>query len=87
MASSSEVADILKLAVAGIPKVAQKIASVSAERLASAFDAAERSYLQTARDLGFAEADARTLVSEVMLQLRVEVVERYLVQLKMPKTG
>jgi len=87
MASSSEVADILKLAVAGIPKVAQKIASVSAERRAIAFDAVERSYLQTARDLGGAEAASRMWVSAMMFQLRANVDELALVKPKRWKAG
>ena len=87
MASSSEVVKILEMAVAGIPEVARIIASVSAENRAIAFDAAERSYLQTARDLGGAEAAARTWVSAVMFQLRAEVDELRLVKPKMLKTG
>jgi len=74
MASSrSEVAVILGTAVAGIPQVAQTIAIVSPKNRTIAFDAAEQSYLQTARDLGCAEAEARTWVSAVMFQLRAEV--------------
>lgn len=85
MVSRSEVELILGMAVAGIPEVAQTIADVAAKNRAIAFDAAERSYLQTARDLGCAEADARTWASAVMFQLRAEVGE--LVKLKMPKRG
>jgi hypothetical protein len=45
------------------------------ENRASAFDGAERSYLQTARHLGCAEAAARTWASAVMFQLRAEADE------------
>ncbi|MGC2329901.1 MAG: hypothetical protein WA581_00470 [Candidatus Acidiferrales bacterium] len=76
---------ILGMAVAGIPEVAHTIAYVSAKNRTTAFDAAERSYLQTARDLGCAEADARTWVSAVMFQLRAEVDE--LVKPRMLKSG
>lgn len=85
MVSRAEVALILGMAVARIPEVAQTIANVSAKNRAIAFDAAERSYLQTARNLGCAEAEARTWVFAVMFQLRAEVGE--LVKVKMLKRG
>lgn len=51
MASISEQEEILEAAVAGIPRVAEVVASIPEEDREMAFEAAERSYLQTAHDL------------------------------------
>jgi hypothetical protein len=72
MLSNSEHEEILEATVAGIPKVAELIAAVPAERRAKALDAAKLSYLQTTRDLGYDEVPARKWVSRVMFRLRVE---------------
>ncbi len=74
--SSSQEAEILQAAVAGIPRVAQAIAAIPAEHRASAFDAAEHSYLQTAKDLGSADQFAENWAAAIMLQLRAEVGQR-----------
>ncbi len=71
--SSSQEAKILQAAVAGIPRVAQAIAAIPAEHRASAFAAAERCYLQTAKDLGGADKFAQNWASAVMLQLQAQV--------------
>ena len=76
MASSSEAAKILEAGVAGIPEVVQIIASIPAEHRASAFDAAERSYLGTVQDLGYAEDAGQNWVSAVMFGLQAEVEEQ-----------
>ena len=76
MASSSEEVKVLEAAVAGIPKIAQIIAFMPVENRATAFDAAERSYLQTAKDLGGAEEPAQKWASAVMLELRAAVEEQ-----------
>ena len=78
MASSSEEAKVLEAAVAGIPAVAQIIASVPAENRTNAFDVVERTYLQIARGLGGTEGVAWNWTSAVMAQLRTEVEERML---------
>jgi xanthine/CO dehydrogenase XdhC/CoxF family maturation factor len=75
MASSSEAAKILEAGVAGISEVVQIIASIPAEHRASAFDAAERSYLGTVQDLGCAEDAGQNWVLAVMFGLRAEVEE------------
>ena len=49
MVSSSE--EVLEAAVADIPEIAQRIAFMPAAYRASAFDAVERSYLRTAKNL------------------------------------
>ena len=75
---SSQEAKILQAAVAGIPRVAQAIAAIPAEHRASAFAAAERCYLQTAKDLGCADKFAQNWASAVMLQLQAQVEQRVL---------
>ena len=62
MASISEQEEILEAAVAGIPKVAEVVASIPEEDRETAFEAAERSYLQTAHDLYRAGGVARNQV-------------------------
>lgn len=72
MQSSAEREAILESAVAGIPKVARAIAEIPAERQGRAYEAAERSYLETLQDLGYDEPVAHKLVSAVMSRLRAE---------------
>jgi len=74
MLTSSE--QVLEAAVAGIPEIARRIAFLPTENRASAFDAAERIYLQTAKDLGGAEHLALNWTSAVMFRLREEVEEQ-----------
>jgi hypothetical protein len=49
---------VLSAAIAGLPRVAELIATVAAEERARALHAVEQSYLLTARTLGYEEADA-----------------------------
>lgn len=56
-------------AIAGISRVAEKIAAVPPEQRARALDAAEQSYQKTAADLGYAEAAAQEWASELMFRL------------------
>ena len=65
--------EILEIAVAGVPRVARVIAAIPAEHWAEALAAAERSYLRTARDLGYGEVTAQNLVRAVMQFLHAEV--------------
>ena len=81
-ASSSQQAEILQAAVAGIPRVAQAIAAIPAEHRASAFGAAERCYMQTAKDLGGADKFAHDWASAVTLRLRAEVEQQVLANRK-----
>ena len=78
MTSSAEDVAVLEAAVTGIPKVAELIALASDENQAAAFDVAERTYLQTAKDLGGTEEVAQKLASAVMLKLRAAVEEQIL---------
>jgi hypothetical protein len=75
MVSRSEAKNILDAGIAGIPRVAESIAGISSELREQAFDAAERSYRQTVRDLGYSEEDARGWISVVMFRLRGQVTE------------
>lgn len=74
MLRSSE--QVLEAAIAGIPEVARRIAFLPPENRAGAFDAAERIYLQTAKDLGGAEDLALKWTSAVIFRLREEVEEQ-----------
>jgi Mg/Co/Ni transporter MgtE len=73
MASNSEVEKILEAAVAGIPRVAEAVASIPEEDRPRALDAVEGSYRQTVRDLGYEEGPVQSWVSAVMLRLQKEV--------------
>ena len=76
MASDSEEEKILEAAVAGIPKVAEAVASIPEEDRPRALDAVEDSYRQTVRDLGYEEGPVQSWVSAVMLRLQREVKEQ-----------
>ena len=69
MASNSESEQILEMAIAGISRVAQAIAVMPAEDRARALEAAERSYCQTALDLGYAEAQAESWAAALINSL------------------
>ena len=73
MASISEAEEILAAAVAGIPRVAEAVASIPEEDRARALDAVEGSYRQTVRDLGYEEGPIQSWVAAVMLRLQREV--------------
>ena len=51
--------EVFSAAVEGLPKVAELIATFPVEDRGRALEAAEQSYLDTARELGYPEADAR----------------------------
>ena len=76
--SSSHEIGILQAAVAGIPRLAQAIAAIPAEDRAIALTAVERSYLQTAKDLGGVDKFAQDWASAVIFQLRAEIEQRVL---------
>jgi len=73
MAFRSEEEAILEEASAGILRVADAIASLPTKDSLRAFEAAERSYRQTAQDLGYAEEQARGWAASLMVMLRAEV--------------
>jgi hypothetical protein len=76
MEFSSESEKILEQAVAGISRVAKTIAEIPTEFREQALEAAERSYQQTVRDLGYTEADAQGWISAMMFRLRKQVAEQ-----------
>jgi hypothetical protein len=51
MTFNAEEGEVLSAAIAGLPKIAELIATVPAEDRARAMEAAEKSYLQTAHTL------------------------------------
>jgi hypothetical protein len=64
--------EMLSAAIAGVPRIAEFIATVPAEERTRALEAAEKSYLETAHTLGYQDADARQWVSTVMSRLQSE---------------
>jgi hypothetical protein len=69
----SERKEILASVLTGIPMVARAIAASPAGSWSRALDAARRSYLLSARNVGFGEDAADTWVAAVMFHLRVEL--------------
>jgi hypothetical protein len=63
--------EVFSLALAGLPKVSELIATFSAEDRQRALEAAEQSYLETARGLGYQETDALQWAEAVMFRLRL----------------
>jgi len=76
MASNSEEEESLEAAVAGIPRVAEAVATSPDGVRAKALEAAENSYQQTARDLGYDEERVQSWVATIMLRLRTELERR-----------
>ena len=70
MASRRPDEEALEKALAGISRVAQAVVALAAENRARALQAAERSYCQTARALGYDEQQAQAWAAAVMSQLR-----------------
>ena len=64
--------EVLSVAIAGVPKVAEFIAGVPMEHRSRARDAAEQSYLQVAHTLGYQDAEAQQWVSALMARLRLD---------------
>jgi hypothetical protein len=62
---------VLSAAIDGIPKIAERIADLSPSVRSLALAAAEQSYLQTARSLGYDELDAQLWASSVMVHLQI----------------
>jgi hypothetical protein len=62
---------VLSAAIDGIPRIAERIANVSPSVWSRALAAAEQSYLQTARALGYDELDAQLWASTVMVELQI----------------
>jgi hypothetical protein len=79
--------EVFSAAIAGVPKVAELIATVSAEERTRALKAAEKSYLETAHTLGYQDADAQQWASAVMSRLLIEEDSHKLRMLTSPPTS
>jgi hypothetical protein len=79
--------EVLSAAIAGVPRVAELIATVPAEDRSRALEAAEKSYLKTAQTLGYRDAGAQQWASAVMLRLRIEEDSYRLRTLTSPPTS
>ena len=64
---------VLEAACAGISRVAEAVASFPVRDRSRAFEAAERSYRKTARDLGYAEGQASGRAASLTVRLCAEV--------------
>ena len=64
---------MLQAAVAGVRRVAAAIAALPREDQERAFQAAERAYTQTVRDLDYPEDAAHSWVAAMMHRLRADV--------------
>jgi hypothetical protein len=62
--------EVFTSAVAGLPKVAELIATLSSDDRRKALEAVEKSYLETAQALGYEKADALVWAEAVMFRLR-----------------
>jgi hypothetical protein len=87
MTVTLEEGDVLSAAIAGVPRVAELIATVPAEDRSRALEAAENSYLKTAHTLGYQDADAQQWASAVMSRLRIEENSYKLRMLTSPPTS
>jgi hypothetical protein len=74
--SASEKSDeLLRSALAGVPRDATVIAYMPPQERERAFTAAKQSYEKTAQKLGYTRAAARQWASTVIRRLKVEVAE------------
>jgi hypothetical protein len=79
--------EVLSAAIAGVPRVAELIATVPAEERTRVLEAAEKSYLETAHTLGYRDAAAQQWASAVMSRLRIEEDSCKLRMLTSPPTS
>ena len=65
--------EALELIVASLPVMAEYVSSIPKVQKATALDALERHYLQTALGLGYSEEPARSWVAALMAHLREQL--------------
>ena len=65
--------EALESIVASLPVLAEHVSSIPDEQKATALDALERHYLQTALGLGYSEDPARAWVAALMAHLREQL--------------
>jgi hypothetical protein len=87
MALTLEEDEVFSAAIAGIPRVAELIATVPDDDRSRVLEAAEKSYLQTAHTLGYQDADAQQWASAVMSRLLIEENSYKLRMLTSPPTS
>lgn len=68
--------EVLKAAIAGLPRVVDAILAAPADAQSSMLAAVEDSYRKVARDLGYADSDVQNWVEQLMFRLRSEVTAR-----------
>lgn len=73
IASNLKEEEILEAALAGVSRVAEAIAAMPDENRATALDAAERSYRNTAIELGYGLERAEQWAETMMVSLRAEL--------------
>jgi hypothetical protein len=76
MPLSSEEDEFLEVASDALPRITELIATFPVEYRAGAFDAAERRYMQTARDFGCTEEATTRWVAAIMRKLRTLVEQK-----------
>ena len=69
--------EVFCAAVAGLPRVAERIVAMPSADGEKALEAVKESYAQTARNLGYDDVDQQQWVSAVMDQLR-DAIEKEL---------
>ena len=74
MADTKE--DVVQGAILGLYRVADALTSLSADDQAMAMAAVEKSYRQSARDLGYDDDEAENWTDAMMFRLRNEVTAR-----------
>jgi hypothetical protein len=87
MAITLEEDEVFSAAIAGIPRVAELIATVPDEDRSRVLEAAEKSYIDTAHSLGYEDADAQQWASAVMSRLLMEENSYKLRMLTSPPTS
>ena len=87
MAITLEEDEVFSAAIAGIPRVAELIATVPDEDRSRVLEAAEKSYINTAHSLGYEDADAQQWASAVMSRLLIEENTYKLRMLTSPPTS
>ena len=72
----SEIDQVISAVVAGLPKAVELIGGVPAEGRPRALAAAEKSYVQTALELGYHGAAARQWAVTIMPRLQAELPQQ-----------
>ena len=83
MAPAEDEKTFLRAAVDAIPKVAEIVCRYSPEDQAGALEAAERRFMEAARDYGCTEISGRSRVSAIMRLLRRQVKARHTSEAKL----